>query len=92
MIRRKIFVLGVGDEGGEGRPVTYKRTKVRTTAEFYLETGQASNSIAVSLKNQKKTGSLKRSLSKLQEIVTDGQPGMLPSVVWQSIGHDLVAE
>ena len=63
--------MGVGDEGGEGRPVMHKRTKVRTTAEFCLETGQARNSVAVSLKNQKKTGSIDRSLSKLQEIVTD---------------------
>ena len=74
-----------------GRPVLYKRTNVRNT-EFCLETGQARNSVAVSLKNQKKTGSIDRSLSKLQEIVMDRQPGMLPSMVWQSTGHDLVAQ
>ena len=82
--------MGVGDEGGEGRPVMHKRTKVRTTAEFCLETGQARNSVAVSLKNQKKTGSIDRSLSKLQEIVTDR--AAWNAAVWQSIGRDLVAE
>lgn len=40
--------------GGEGRPIMYKRTKVRMTAEFYLETMQARNSVAISLKIQKR--------------------------------------
>ena len=32
--------------------------------------------------------SMGMSLSKLQELVMDTEPGMLPSMGWQRVGHD----
>ena len=38
------------------------------------------------------TDSVDMNLSKLQEIMTTGEPGMLQSMELQRIGHDLVTE
>lgn len=42
--------------GGGGRPIMYKRTKIRMTTEFYLEIMQTRNSSNIFKEPKKKKG------------------------------------